>query len=238
MKTPPIALDNTLNIFIGWDSRETIAYSVLADSIIRRASIPVSITPLRLDALKKIYTRGRGPTESTEFSITRFLVPYLSHYRGLSLFMDCDMLVQGDIADVLLYALVHPEKAVHVVQHDYTPKDTTKFLGQVQTAYPRKNWSSFMLFNNAQCTALTPAYVNAATGLQLHRFQWLTDDQIGGLPLDFNWLVGEYEPNEHARVLHWTLGGPWFPDSENCAHADLWRQSVRQMFGEPLEVIA
>jgi hypothetical protein len=236
MKAPPL-LDNTLNIFIGWDSRETIAYSVLADSIIRRASIPVTIAPLRLSALKMIYTRGRGPTESTEFSLTRFLVPYLSHYRGLSLFMDCDMLVQGDIADVLLYALVHPNKAVHVCQHDYTPRAGAKFFGQVQTAYPRKNWSSFMLFNNARCCALTPEYVNTASGLDLHRFNWLSgDDDIGSLPLDFNWLVGEYAPNDRARVLHWTLGGPWLPDYEDCEHAELWRQSLRQMFGEPLEV--
>lgn len=238
-KPAPAGLDNnTLRIFIGWDSRETIAYSVLADSIVRRASIQVSIAPLRREALKRIYTRGRGPTESTEFSMTRFLVPYLSGYRGLSLFMDCDMLVQGDIADVLLYALVHPEKAVHVCQHDYTPREGRKFLGQVQTAYPRKNWSSFMLFNNAACTALTPDYVNTATGLNLHRFNWLKDHQIGALPLDFNWLVGEYQPNEQARVLHWTLGGPWFPDYENCEHADLWRQAVRQMFGEPVEASA
>jgi hypothetical protein len=253
MTSLPPALDNTLRIFIGWDPRETIAYAVLADSIIRRASIPVSIQPLRLSALKHLYTRGRGPTESTEFSMTRFLVPYLSHYRGLSVFMDCDMLMQGDIVDVLLYALVHPDTAVHVCQHDYTPKGPTKFLGQVQTTYPRKNWSSFMLFNNARCTALTPEYVNTATGLDLHRFNWLKcpaiaclnerchdhhggPDPIGSLPLDFNWLVGEYEPNERARVLHWTQGGPWFPEYENCDHADLWRQAVRQMFGEPLEV--
>ena len=220
-----------LRIFIGWDSREPIAFTVLADSILRRASIPVSIAPLRLDALKAIYTRGRGPTESTEFSLTRFLVPYLSNYEGLSLFLDCDMLCQCDIAELLLYPLADPGKAVYVCQHQYTPKHQTKFLGQVQTAYPRKNWSSLMLFDNARCRALTPDYVNTATGLELHRLQWAPDGLVGSLPIDFNHLVGEYMPNAAARILHWTLGGPWFRDYHQADHAGLWFDAYDQLTG-------
>lgn len=217
-------------IFIGWDSKEPDAFAVLADSILRQASQPVSIVPLALRCLKEHYWRPRGGKESTEFSISRFLVPYLSNFDGYSLFMDCDMLVQFDICDVMLYPLADPGKAVYVCPHDYTPKTATKFLGQEQTVYPRKNWSSFMVFDNARCQALTPDYVNTATGLQLHRFQWTTDDQLGFLPLDLNHLVGEYESKPDARILHWTLGGPWF--DRRTDHADRWFAARAKMLGE------
>lgn len=223
-----------LRVFIGWDSREPLAYAVLADSILRHASIPVSITPLALPNLRRIYTRERGPTESTEFSLTRFLVPYLSNYEGLSLFLDSDMLCQADVLDLLLYPLADPEKAVYVCQHDYVPKGTEKFLGHVQTRYPRKNWSSAMLFRNDRCRALTPQFVNEATGLELHRFQWIADETIGALPLEWNHLVAEYPPNASAKILHWTLGGPWLDDYRDCEHADLWRAARDQMLGVPV----
>ncbi len=215
-----------LRIFIGWDSKEPAA-----DSIIRRTTQPVSIVPLRLQALERIYTRQRGPTESTEFSLTRFLVPFLSGYEGTSIFMDSDMLCQVDIGDVLLYPLADPGKAVYVCQHDYIPKQATKHLGQQQTTYPRKNWSSFMIFDNAKCQALTPEYVNTASGLQLHRFEWLANDQIGGLPLEWNWLVEEYAPNPQAKILHYTNGGPWFEDTFACDQAELWLAAAALTMG-------
>lgn len=211
-----------LRIFIGYDPREAVAYHVLAHSLLARATQPISITPLVRQALYRVHRRPRGPKESTDFAFTRFLVPYLSCYEGFSVFMDCDMLARCDIGDVLLYTLSHPGKALYVCQHDYTPKTSTKFLGQPQMAYPRKNWSSFMLFDNAQCTALTPDFVDSATGLELHRFTWLRDNQIGSLPLTWNWLVGEYEPNPAARVLHYTLGTPCFPDYSHCDQSDPW----------------
>jgi hypothetical protein len=225
-------------IFIGWDSREPIAFSVLAHSIVRRATIPVSIIPLALNGLQHVYTRERGPTESTEFSLTRFLVPSLSHYEGFSLFMDSDMLCQIDIGDLWLHLLANPGKAVYVCPHDYTPKPGAKFLGHTQTAYPRKNWSSFMVFDNARCKTLTPEYVNDATGLALHRLQWTTDALIGQLPLDFNWLVGEYPHHASARVLHYTLGGPWFPETRDCDHADDWWTEYRSMLSPLVTVPA
>jgi hypothetical protein len=199
----------------------------------------VSMTPLRLDSLRRIYTRERGPTESTEFSLTRFLVPYLSNYEGFSLFMDCDMLMQADVLELMLHTLADPGHAVYVCQHDYTPKDASKFLGAVQTTYPRKNWSSFMLFDNRQCRALTPAYVNTASGLDLHRLHWLKDEQtIGALPLEWNWLVGEYPPKADAKNLHYTLGGPWFEDYRQTDHADRWQAAYQRMRGVPSEVAA
>jgi hypothetical protein len=213
-----------LRVFIGYDPREAVAYHVLAHSILRRASIPVSVAPVMLSQLQGLYTRARGPTESTEFSLSRFLVPALSGYEGWSLFMDCDMLCRTDIAALAAESGRHGDKAVLVCQHDYVPKSERKFLNQLQTRYPRKNWSSLMLFNNALCRALTPDYINRASGLELHRFAWLQDDGlIGSLPLEWNWLVDEYQANADARIVHYTLGGPWFPDYKDCDYADEWR---------------
>lgn len=221
----------TLNIFIGYDSREPLAYHVCCHSILTRTSIPVSITPLVLSSLRRIFTRERGPAESTEFTYSRFLVPYLSGYQGRSLFMDCDMLMRTDLLHLFLHLLADPDRSVWCCQHDYIPKDTVKFLGQVQTAYPRKNWSSFMLFDNAKCRALTPEYVNTATGAQLHRFAWMPDAQIGALPLDWNWLVGEYEKDDAASNVHFTNGGPWFAEYTSVDYADEWRTVCDDMGG-------
>ena len=223
--------DPKLSIYIGYDSKEAVAFHVLSASILRRASIPVSIVPLTRQSLERIYTRERGPTEATEFSLTRFLVPYLSDYRGMSVFMDCDMLMRVDIIELWLELLAQPGQAVWCCQHDYVPKSLVKFDGHEQTTYPRKNWSSFMVFDNAKCEALTPAYVNSATGLQLHRFHWLDEskDGIGSLPLSWNWLIGEYEPNENAKVLHYTNGGPWFTDYATGDHTAEWWEEYRAM---------
>jgi hypothetical protein len=209
-----------LSVYIGFDSRESAAFHTLEHSLLRRSSVPLSITALMQSQLKGLYTRPRGPTEATEFSLTRFLVPALAGFRGWSIFMDCDMLCRADIRD--LWACVEPEKdkAVLVCQHDYVPKTEHKFLGQVQTKYPRKNWSSLMVFNNERCGALTPEYVNLAPGLDLHRFKWLDDSLIGSLPLEWNWLVGEYPYRPDAKMVHYTLGGPYFDRA--CDYAEEW----------------
>ena len=223
----------TLRVFIGYDSREPVGYHVCAHSILMRASELVAVIPLRQDTLRAqgCYWRPIDTKASTEFSLTRFLVPYLSNYEGYSVFMDSDMLVRCDMVEVLRDILRQPtsDRCVWVCQHDYTPKQGTKMDGKTQTVYPRKNWSSLMVFANAQCKMLTPEYVNTATGLQLHRFQWLRDDQVGSLPLDLNWLVGEYEKNPHAKILHYTNGLPCFLDYERCDHADLWWDEYSRM---------
>lgn len=233
-------MQQPLRIFIGYDAREVAAFQVLCASIIRHATVPVSITPIAKHQIRDVYTRPRGNLESTDFSMTRFLVPALCGYEGHAVFMDCDMLCRVDLAELLSYIAIYfsptmaepfGAKAVLCCQHDYTPSETVKFLGQPQTAYPRKNWSSFMIFNNAKCRALTPEYVNTASGLDLHRFNWTTDDQIGALPLTFNWLIGEYAPTEHARILHYTLGGPWFDQTRECDCADEWFAERDAMLG-------
>jgi hypothetical protein len=218
-----------LQVFIGYDPKESVAFYTLAHSILRRATIPVSVTPLMQTQLKNIYTRPRGPTESTEFSLTRFLVPYLAGYEGWSVFMDCDMLCRADIAELAAEIERQADKAVIVCKHDYVPKTERKFLGQVQTKYPRKNWSSLMALNNERCRALTPDYVNSASGLDLHRLKWVEDQDIGELPLDWNWLVGEYEFNPRARMVHYTLGGPYFDDYRDCDYAQEWFAEFESM---------
>lgn len=222
---------NPFRIFIGWDAREAVAWHVLAHSILTRATRPVALIPLVKSTLP--YTRERGPLESTDFSLTRFLVPYLCGYVGPALFMDCDMLVRDDISQLEFLAQGHvresPDKAVWVAQHDYTPSSAIKFLHQPQSVYPRKNWSSFMLFNTERCRALTPEYVNAAPALDLHRFAWIKDEQIGSLPLHWNWLVGEYAHDTNAKVYHYTLGGPWFADAPRTQADDEWLEEFWNM---------
>ena len=220
---------SVLRIHIGYDPKEAVAFHTLAHSIQRRSSIPVTIAPLMQSQLKGLYTRARGPTESTEFSLTRFLVPALSEYRGWSLFMDCDMLCRVDIAELAAFTRSADDKAVLLCKHDYTPGPARKFLNQVQTVYPRKNWSSVMLFNNARCAALTPQYVNTATGLDLQRFAWLNDPMIGELSLEWNWLVGEYKHNPAAKIVHYTIGGPYYDEYRGCDYAEEWFEENRRM---------
>ncbi|WP_182085052.1 glycosyltransferase [Aureimonas sp. ME7] len=208
-------------IFIGFDSKEVVAYHVLAQSIIEHSSIPVMFCPIVLPHLDATFKRERNALQSTEFSFSRFLVPYLSGYEGWSLFMDCDMLMRADIAE--LWALRDEAASVMCIKHDYQPKVETKFLGQVQTKYEKKNWSSVLLFNNAKCGALSPDFVNTASGLELHQFKWLdSDDQIGELPAAWNWLVNEYDHDPAAKNVHFTDGGPYFDEYRNDDYAEEW----------------
>jgi hypothetical protein len=210
-----------LRIFIGFDARETAAFHVLAHSIHARATRPVAVTPIVLDQLAPEFQRLRDPLQSTDFSFSRFLTPYLSGFAGWSLFMDCDMLLRADIAE--LFALRDERYAVMCVQHNHVPRETTKFLGETQTKYAKKNWSSVMLFNNARCTALTPDYVARASGLELHQFIWLGDDAlIGGLPHRWNHLVGVDSYDPEAAIVHFTIGGPYFEEYRDCDYAAEW----------------
>lgn len=215
---PPQLLD----VFIGYDRDEIVAYHALVQSLVERASQPLRITPLALASLGGLFDREALPEQSTDFAFSRFLTPCLSGYRGWSLFMDCDMLARADVAE--LFALADDRYAVMVAQHDYTPRDEVKFMGHAQSRYAKKNWSSVMLFNNARCTALTPQFVNTASGLQLHQFKWLDDESvIGALPLEWNWLVGEYPMNPAAKIAHFTRGGPYFAEYADCDYAEEWR---------------
>lgn len=213
--------DSIIHIFIGYDHRERAATNVLIDSIYQKTSVPVSITPLVTPQLKKngLYWRERDSKQSTDFSFTRFLVPYLMNYEGWALFMDCDMLFLDDINK--LWNLKDDKYALLCVNHKQKTTQKTKFQGEVQTSYPKKNWSSLMLLNCSRCKKLSLDYVNKASGLELHRFLWLNgDDEIGHLNPAWNFLIDEdfsedkLNKNE-LKNIHWTLGGPWFKDQRN-----------------------
>lgn len=210
-----------IRVFIGYDPREAITYSVLAHSILRHASQPVSITPVALNQLQSIFTREKNSLQSTDFSFTRFLTPYLSDFEGWSVFMDCDMIVKDDIVN--LFDLADEKYAVQVVKHEHNPTEETKFLGAPQSKYEKKNWSSVMLFNNKKCKALTPEYVNTASGLELHQFKWLeSDNLIGEIPHRWNHLVAYDEPNPDVSLVHFTVGGPYFTEYKNCEYSEEW----------------
>lgn len=210
-----------IRIFIGFDPRETVAYHVLSHSILARTSEPVTIAPLALSSLSSLLTRERHPLQSTDFSFSRFLTPYLSDYQGWSIFMDCDMLVLDDIVN--LWKLRDDNYAVQVVKHQHVPQETTKFLGAPQTKYEKKNWSSVILFNNAKCKALTPDYVNTASGLDLHQFKWLESEAaIGEIPSRWNHLVDYDQPDNEVSLVHYTIGGPYFSAWQQCEYATAW----------------
>ena len=214
------------NIYVGWDSREPIAADVLKYSIQQHTSVPVNIIYLQQDKLREqgLYWREVDALASTEFTFTRFLVPYLNNYQGHAIFVDCDFLAIDDLAALIEQA--DKRKAVQVVKHDYTPPEGVKMDGQRQLPYPRKNWSSMVLWNCAhKCNKKVDLeFVNTATGQELHRFTWLKDRDIGDLSPEWNWLVEWYREKRdgYPKFLHYTEGGPWFDEYRNCEYADLW----------------
>jgi lipopolysaccharide biosynthesis glycosyltransferase len=215
-------------IFIGYDPREAIAFHTCVNSIIRHASQPVSIVPLALNNFgdyTETHTDG-----SNQFIYSRFLVPHLMDYQGQAIFMDGDMIVRGDIAE--LWAMRLLDKDVQVVKHDYKTRMTTKYLGSKNEDYPRKNWSSVMIFNcsNYPTRKLTPEYIQKSTGAHLHRFEWTSDDRVGTLPPEWNWLPDEYGANPDAKLLHYTLGTPCFHEFATTPMADEWHRE--RMFAE------
>lgn len=220
-------MDRSLDIYIGWDSREPIAYEVAKSTILKNASIPVSVFPIVLQDLvdKQAYTRDVDPLASTEFTYSRFFTPWLAGYRGWALFCDCDFLFFSDVAELLQYR--DESKAVACVKHDYQPTAGVKMDGKIQTNYPRKNWSSFMLFNcdHPSTRQLTPERVNRESGAYLHRMQWAADEEIGEIPTEWNWLEGwnNKPASGYPHAVHFTNGGPWFKDWQNVDYGDEWR---------------
>lgn len=210
-----------IKVFIGYDNKEKVAFNVLSYSIIKHSSEPISITPIALNNIGSVFNRERNNLSSTEFSFSRFIIPHLMNYEGWAIFMDCDMLVIKDISE--LWNLRDDNYAVQVCKHDYIPKNQTKFLNQIQTVYPKKNWSSLMMMNCKKCTKLTPEYINTASGLELHQFKWLdSEHMIGELPLEWNWLADEYPYKKEVYNIHYTEGGPYFMKYVSCDYNKEW----------------
>lgn len=227
-------------VWVGFDPRETTAFGVALGSAFRCSDRTVSAKGLRLDVLRRqgLYTRlterhdgqlwdviSDAPM-STEFAISRFLVPHIAG-SGWHLFVDADVMFRRDPREIMAHA--DPNKAVMVVQHDYRPKDAVKMDGQAQTIYPRKNWSSVMLFNcdHPANERLTPAMVNTRKGRDLHAFCWLLDGEIGALPGEWNWLPGHSTEPDPA-IVHFTEGCPDMRGYENQPYADEWRELARR----------
>jgi hypothetical protein len=224
--------EKMLKIFVGFDEKESVAWHVMVHSIFRNSKSPVMICPLYRPNLAQIHKRVRDPKQSNDFSFTRFLVPYLCDFEGFSVFFDCDMLMQCDVSRIFDCIKSQPGKAVYVVKHDYTPKNSIKYLNNIQHAYPRKNWSSVVVWNCAHPAnrALTPEFVETASGLDLHRFTWLQDNEIGELDIDWNWLVGEYDGSPpDVKNIHWTIGGPYFEEYKDAAYSYDWHRELGLM---------
>jgi lipopolysaccharide biosynthesis glycosyltransferase len=219
-------MGSPFRVFVGYDSREDVAFRVCESSLRHRSSIALDVRPIMQSKLRTqgLYWRSKDPLASTEFTYTRFLTPYLAGYQGWALFCDCDFLWLADVAELL--ALADPAKAVMCVHHDHRPTETTKMDGAVQTTYPRKNWSSLMLFNcgHPMTRSLTPEVVNTASGAYLHRMQWAADEAVGELPATWNWLEGSMPKPDGGTpaVVHFTRGGPWFENWQHVDYADLW----------------
>lgn len=225
------------NVFIGYDTREDIAYQVCEYSINKKSSNTIT-HPLKQEELRKknFYWRGEDKLASTEFTFTRFLVPALMQYKGWSLFCDSDIIFLDDIKNLFDHA--DEKYAVLCVKHEYNPPAGFKMDGRVQTQYPRKNWSSLILWNNSHPSnrKINVDLINdpETTGKYLHRFSWLDDNEIGSLPLEWNWLVGWYsEPqNGTPKAIHYTEGGPWFKDYRECEYHNEWKQLLFNMMNE------
>lgn len=222
-------MGQALRIFVGFDSREEIAYEVCRHSILRHASRQVEVAPIRLAEMRAagLYWRQGDPLASTEFTYTRFLVPHLAGHEGLALFCDCDFLFLADVAELFDLAARDAPHALWCVHHDYRPAEKVKMDNRVQTVYPRKNWSSLMLFDCAHPShrALTLEAVSSRPGSFLHQMRWLEDEEIGAVPAVWNWLEGwnsVQEPGVVPKVVHYTRGGPWFDNWRHVDFADLW----------------
>lgn len=204
-------------LYAGFDPREEVGYHTFCSSLLNQTDEAVSICPIR----------GQQRDGTNAFTYARFLIPFMQGFRGFAIFADgSDMILKADIAE--LWALRSYDYAVQVVKHDYQTKHQRKYVGTPMEAanedYPRKNWSSLMLINCAHYAwrDLNPEKVAAMSGAELHRFSFIPDRYIGGLPMEWNWLADEYGETAQAKLLHWTAGIPAFAHYAHSPHAIDW----------------
>ncbi len=212
-----------IRLTVGFDQREAVAFHTFSQSVLEKSSLPVQIMPLARQSLKgyvEAHTDG-----SNDFIYSRFLTPYLHGFEGWTIYADGDMVCLADLAE--LWSLRDESKAVLVVKHDYQTVSRIKYFGNCNEDYPRKNWSSLVLWNCAHPAnrVLTADFVSRQSGAFLHRFSWLDDVQIGELPAVWNWLATEYPDNPQAKIVHFTLGTPCLNDYAKAPMSDLWHTS-------------
>ncbi len=219
-------MSETINMIVGFDQREAIAYHTFTQSIIEKSSVPVSFTPLAINSLKNY--KENHTDRSNDFVYSRFLTPYLNNFQGWSIFADGDMICQADIRE--LWDLRDESKAVLVVKHNYQTKQNIKYLGNMNENYPKKNWSSLILWNcrHPKHKILTPEFISNQSGKYLHRFSWLDEEDIGELPIEWNWLAIEYPINASAKIIHYTLGTPCFKNYKDTDMAEIWINTYKR----------
>ena len=215
-----------INLFVGFDPREEVGTHAFNASVLAHTTEPVQITHLYKNMLEKhlghVFQVG-----TNEFTKTRFLIPHLMGRKGWAIFADgADMVLLGDLAELMQHAKPLEGKSVYVVKHDYQTNSSRKYIGTQMEAdnvdYPRKNWASLMLINCAHCAWPTVEEVAKMDMLDLLQFKFLPDDKIGELPKEWNWLADEYGENENAKLLHWTQGSPGFSNYAKASHAHDW----------------
>jgi len=216
----------TINIVVGFDQREAIAYHTFCQSVIEKSSLPIRFIPLSLGVIKDY--KETHNDQSNDFIYSRFLTPFLNNFNGWAIFADGDMICQADISE--LWDLRDESKALLVVKHDYQTKSRKKYLGNKNENYPRKNWSSVILWNcsHPKHKILTPDFISKQTGAYLHRFSWLEDNEIGELPKEWNWLAIEYPENNNAKLIHYTLGTPCFKEYKNTDMSEIWYETYNR----------
>ena len=219
-------MSEKITIVVGFDQRESVAYHTFSQSIIEKSSLPVAFIPLAINTLKGY--KETHTDKSNDFIYSRFLTPFLNDFVGWVIFADGDMICQGDIKE--LWDLKDDSKAVMVVKHDYQTKALKKYLGNKNENYPRKNWSSVILWNcsHPKHKILTPDFIAKQTGAFLHRFSWLEDSEIGEIPKEWNWLAIEYPENKNAKLIHYTLGTPCFKEYKNTDMSEIWYETYHR----------
>jgi len=215
-----------LKIVVGFDQRESIAYHVFCQSVIEHASGPVSFIPLASQTISGYDENHKDG--SNDFIYSRFLTPYLNNFEGWALYVDGDMICLSDIYELL--SLKDESKAVMVVKHNYQTVTTKKYFGNKNENYPRKNWSSVILWNckHQSNKVLTPELIENSTGAFLHRFKWLDDNLIGEIDKSWNWLATEYPDNYEANLVHYTLGTPCLKDYKDANMSDIWHYTFNK----------
>ena len=217
---------NKITLVVGFDQREAVAYHTFCQSVLEHTSVPVQFIPLAGNSLyfyKETHSDG-----SNRFIYSRFLTPYICDFQGFAIFADGDMVCNSDIAELM--QLFDPDKAVQVVKHDYTTKRQVKYLSNKNENYPRKNWSSLVVFNCSHPAnkILTPEFIQNKDGAYLHRFSWLNDNDIGELDLTWNYLAIEYPPEPKAKLIHYTLGTPCFEEFKPSDMSEIWWDTYKR----------
>lgn len=212
----------TCNIAIASLHGNTERSQVHVDRISRLSLFKYYARPTSQMPTGQLYDDISDAPMSTDHAIARFFVPFLMNYRGWALFTDGDVLFRDDVRKLFAYA--DDRYAVQVVQHPPQMDEAVKKLGHVQSTYPRKNWSSVVLWNcgHPSNAALTVEVLNAWPGRDLHAFSWLSDDAIGALPSRWNYLVGVSDPDPDPAIVHYTLGTPDMPGHANDPYATEW----------------